>query len=94
MNTERITVTSMWIADDQEAAARAVGVGTEESRMVEGRALYRFEATGSANTGTAYIGEDAVAIEWGGDPQWFHAPSAHSHQFIIEMALNDELEEA
>lgn len=54
---------------------------------------YEFTASGTANTGTAYIDPEYVALLWGGDPQWFIAPrNEETDHSALTLALNGELE--
>jgi hypothetical protein len=93
-----ITVTSLTrVGSDEDHLLRRLGFvpdgddpAINDDMATEGD-LYTFTATTSANTGTAWIHIDAVAIEWGGDPQWYSPPRAGSDREIVEAALNGDL---
>lgn len=95
MNT-RITVASMTPVDRTHAAERLaihpedVSHITDESNSGN---CYTFTASGSGNTGTVYMDMDFVAIEWGGDPQWF-TPTDEANdddEAALTLALNGDL---
>lgn len=59
-------------------------------------ACYTFTASGSGNVGSAYVDSDFVAIEWGGDPQWFanSERGKHDDREAVEAAINGDLPDA
>jgi hypothetical protein len=102
--TTRITVSTMTPTACTREFADRLGLTTEDIDHIlnaegNGGACYTFTAfagTGSANTGSAYMDLDFVAIEWGGDPQWF-TPTGEAHEddeIALTLALNGDLSEA
>ena len=59
--------------------------------------VYTFTASGSGNSGIAFIGGGFIATEWGGDPQWFMIDLAHAatpDRWLLAAALNGDLPDA
>ncbi len=95
--TTRITVDTLFLIspDDDDLATFATRLAIDEADidfMASATGdMYTFTASGSGNTGHAFIGGGMVAVEWGGDPQWFRDPGTGMDQEIIEVALNGDL---